>query len=50
MMSPKRFPWNIDLASKCDQCGGWRAKGNHIRCSRQRQQQNAHLRGQRQKP
>ena len=40
----RRFPWNIDYTSVCDQCGKWRAQGNHWTCSRRRQRQNAHLR------
>lgn len=43
-MSSRRFPWNIDYTSVCDQCGKWRAHGNHLKCSRRRQLQNAHLR------
>ncbi|WP_185045101.1 hypothetical protein [Pseudomonas brassicacearum] len=39
-----RFPWNIDYTSRCDQCGKWRAQGSHLKCSRQRQRINAHLR------
>ena len=45
----RRFPWNIDYASVCDQCGKWRAQGNHSKCSKRRQEMNAHLRAQRQK-
>jgi hypothetical protein len=33
----KRFPWNMDMTPKCDQCGKNRAHGNHIKCSRIRQ-------------
>jgi hypothetical protein len=40
----RRFPWNIDYTSVCDQCGKWRAQGNHDKCSRRRQRLNAHLR------
>jgi len=39
-----RFPWNIENTSVCDQCGKWRAQGSHVKCSRQRQRINAHLR------
>lgn len=45
----KPFPWNIDHTSVCDQCGKWRAQGSHVKCSKLRQQMNAHLRQQRQK-
>jgi hypothetical protein len=48
-ISGKRFPWNIDYTSLCDQCGRWRAQGSHMKCSRQRQLMNAHLRKQRPK-
>ncbi len=44
-----RFPWNIDYTSLCEQCGRWRAQGNHLKCSRRRQAQNAHLRHQKPK-
>ncbi|WP_178121315.1 hypothetical protein [Pseudomonas sp. DTU12.1] len=33
-----------DKRSVCDKCGKWRAHGNHLKCSRRRQLQNAHLR------
>lgn len=46
----RQFPWNIDLTSVCDQCGKWRAQGNHQKCSRRRQLLNAHLRPPRRKP
>ncbi|WP_459758981.1 hypothetical protein [Pseudomonas fluorescens] len=46
----RRFPWNIDYTSICDQCGHWRAQGNHLKCSRRRQLLNAHLRNRKPKP
>jgi hypothetical protein len=46
----RRFPWNIDYTSVCDQCGKWRAQGDHGKCSRQRQRMNAHLRNHKPKP
>ncbi|MGO0704350.1 hypothetical protein [Pseudomonas paracarnis] len=45
----RRFPWNIDYTSLCDQCGYWRVQGSHLKCSRRRQLQNAHLRNQKPK-
>lgn len=46
----RRFPWNIDYTSVCDQCRKWRAQSNHLKCSRRRQLQNAHLRNHKPKP
>ncbi|AAY91132.1 conserved hypothetical protein [Pseudomonas protegens Pf-5] len=46
----RRFHWNIDYTSVCDQCGKWRAQGNHKKCSRRHQLLNAHLRQHKPKP
>lgn len=46
----RRFPWNIDYTSVCDQCGKWRVQGSHEKCSRRRQRLNAHLRHPKPKP
>lgn len=46
----RRFPWNIDYTSVCDQCGKWRVQGSHEKCSRRRQRLNAHLRHPKTKP
>ncbi|MDF2795701.1 MAG: hypothetical protein K0S85_3454 [Pseudomonas orientalis] len=46
----RRFPWNIDYTSVCDQCGKWRVQGSHEKCSRRRQRLNAHLRYPKPKP
>lgn len=46
----RRFPWNIEYTSVCDQCGKWRVQGSHEKCSRRRQRLNAHLRHPRPKP
>jgi len=46
----RRFPWNMDHTSVCDQCGKWRVQGNHRACSRRRQLLNAHLRRHKPKP
>lgn len=46
----RRFPWNIEYTSVCDQCGKWRVQGSHEKCSRRRQRLNAHLRHPKPKP
>lgn len=33
---------DLQLASLCDQCGKYRAHGNHQRCSKRRQAINQH--------
>lgn len=33
---------NLELPSRCDQCGNPRNKGNHQRCSKRRQALNKH--------
>lgn len=44
MNNGKSFPWNLDLTSTCDQCGKFRAHGNHQKCSKARQALNAERR------
>ncbi|SDB28278.1 hypothetical protein SAMN03159382_02396 [Pseudomonas sp. NFACC23-1] len=46
MNNGKSFPWNLDLTGFCDQCGKYRAHGNHYKCSKARQAINERRRAE----
>lgn len=46
MNNGKSFPWNLDLTGFCDQCGKYRAHGNHYKCSKTRQAINERRRAE----
>ena len=46
MNNGKAFPWNMELAGTCDQCGKCRAHGKHQKCSKKRQALNAQRRAE----
>lgn len=46
MNNGKSFPWNLDLTGFCDQCGKYRAHGNHYKCSKARQAINEQRRAE----